>query len=133
MATKRALVIETEEDILRICSEILGKEGFNVVTAESGMGAFEQLYQQSFDLVITSLVMKAGMGFTVLGMIRILSPRTPLIIFTDDNSSVAYHFLPFLGTCAFISKPCSSELLVSCIKDPLINGTNGKTHSLEAL
>ncbi len=133
MATKKALVIEQEEDILRTCSELLGKEGFNVVTAKSGMSAFENLYQQSFDLVITSLVMKTGMGFTVLGMIRALSPQTPLIIFTDNDSSVAYHFLPFLGTCAFISKPCSGERLVSCVKDPLINGNNGNAHTLKAL
>ena len=133
MATKKVLVIEKEEDILRICSDILGKEGFNVVTAKSGMSAFENLYQQSFDLVITSLVMKTGMGFTVLGMIRALSPQTPLIIFTDNDSSVAYHFLPFLGTCAFISKPCSGERLVSCVKDPLINGNNGNAHTLKAL
>ena len=41
MATKKALVIEQEEDILRTCSELLGKEGFNVVTAKSCMSAFE--------------------------------------------------------------------------------------------
>ena len=133
MATKKALVIEKEEDILRICSELLGKEGFKVVTAKSGMSAFEHLYQQSFDLVITSLVMEAGMGFTVLGMIRTLSPQTPLIIFSDDEGSVVHHFLSFFGTCAFITKPCSGELLVSCIKDPLINGNNGSAHTLEAL
>ena len=133
MATKKALVIEQEEDILHICSEILGKEGFNVVTAKSGMSAFENLYQQSFDLVITSLTMRTGTGFTVLGMIKALSPRTPLIIFTDNGDSIAYHFLPLLGTCAFISKPCSGEMLTSCLKSPPINGNNGSARTLKAL
>ena len=132
MATKKALVIDDEERILTICSELLGKEGFSVVTATSGMSAFEKFHQQSFDLIITSLVMKTGAGLTVLGMIKTLSPSTPVIIFTDNGCSIAYHFLPLLGTCAFISKPCSGEMLAACIKDPLINGHRRSTHSLEA-
>ena len=54
MATKRALVIDDEEGILHICSELLCKEGFSVVTAMSGIGAFEQFHQKSFNLVISS-------------------------------------------------------------------------------
>ena len=133
MATKKALVIDDEERTLDICSVLLRKEGFSVVTAKSGMSVLEKFYQQSFDLVITSLVMKAGTGFTVLGMIRALSPSTPVIVFTDNGCSIAYHFLPLLGTCTFISKPCSGEILAACIKDPLINGNNVSARTLEAL
>lgn len=133
MATKKALVIDDQEPILHICSELLRKEGFNVVTAKSGMGAFEQFYQQSFDLVITSLAMKAGTGFTVLGMIRALSPRIPVIVVTEEGCSIAYQFLPLLGTCAFISKPCSGDILASCINSPPINGINDSAPILEAL
>jgi DNA-binding NtrC family response regulator len=133
MATKKALVIDNEERILDICSDLLCKEGFCVETAKSGMSAFKQFHQQSFDLVITSLSMKAGTGFTVLGMIRALSPRTPVIIFTENGYSIAYHFLPLLGTCAFISKPCSDAILASCIKNPSINGNNGNARTLKAL
>lgn len=133
MATKNALIIDDDIGILRICSGVLYKEGFNVVTAKTGMSAFEELYQNPFDLIITSLAMKAKNGFTVLGMVRALSPRTPLIVFTSNECSVACHFLPLLEPCAFIGKPCSDEILASCVKGPLINGTNGGGRTLEAL
>ena len=133
MATKNALIIDDNMDILRVCSGILYKEGFNVVTAKTGMSAFEELYQNPFDLIIASLAMKAKNGFTVLGMVRALSPRTPLVVFTANECSVACHFLPLLEPCAFISKPCSGEVLASFVKGPLINGTNGRGLTLEAL
>lgn len=133
MTTKNVLIIDDDIDILRICSGVLYKEGFNVVTAKTGMSAFEELYQNSFDLIITSLAMKAKNGFTVLGMVRALSPRIPLIVFTTSECSVAYHFLPLLEPCAFIGKPCSGEMLASCVKGPLINGNNGVGRALEAL
>jgi two-component system response regulator HydG len=133
MAAKKALVIDDDIGILRICSGVLYKEGFSVVTAKTGMSAFEELYQTHFDLVITSLAMKAKNGFTVLGMVRALSPRTPLVVFTANECTVACQFLPLLEPCAFISKPCSDEMLSSCVKGPLVHGTNGRVRILEAL
>ena len=133
MATKNALIIDEDIGILRICSGVLYKEGFNVVTAKTGMSAFEELYQNPFDLIITSLAMKAKNGFTVLGMVRALSPRTPLIVFTANECSVACHFIPLLEPCVFIGKPCSDEMLASFVKGPLINGGNGRERTLQAL
>ena len=133
MAAKNALIIDDDISILRICSGVLYKEGFNVVTAKTGMSAFEELYKNPFDLIITSLGMKAKNGFTVLGMVRALSPRTPLIVFATNECSVACHFLPLLEPCAFLGKPCSDEMLASFVKGPLINGNNGRGRTLEAL
>ncbi len=133
MATKNALIIDDDVGILRICSGVLNKEGFNVVSAKTGMSAFEELYRTPFDLIITSLGMKAKNGFTVLGMVRALSPRTPLIVFTADECSLACHFLPLLEPCAFIGTPCSDEMFASFVKGPLINGTNGRGRTLQAL
>jgi chemosensory pili system protein ChpA (sensor histidine kinase/response regulator) len=133
MAAKNALIIDDDISILRICSGVLYKEGFNVVTAKTGMGAFEELYKNPFDLIITSLGMKAKNGFTVLGMVRALSPRTPLIVFAGNECSVACQFLPLLEPCAFLGKPCSDEMLASFVKGPLINGNNGRGRTLEAL
>ena len=133
MVTKKALIIDDDIGLLRICSGVLYKEGFNVVTAKTGMSAFEELYRNPFDLIITSLAMKGKNGFTVLGMVRALSPRTPLIVFTANGYSVARHFLPLLEPCAFIGRPCSDEMLTSFVKGPLINGTNGSGPTLQAL
>ncbi len=125
MASKKALLIDDDERVLNTFSSILEGEDYQVITAKNGLSALEKLYPNSFDLIITSLAMKTGKGFTVLGMIKVLSPETPLIVFTDNGCSIASHFLPLLGTCAFITLPCSNDALVSCIrKAPLNGGSN---------
>jgi DNA-binding NtrC family response regulator len=132
-STKKALLIDDDERILDSYSSLLRKEGYQVVTAHSGMSAFEEFCQESFDLIITNLAMKAGRGPTILGMIKALFPRVPLIVFTNARCAIAQTFVPLLGTCTFIKKPCSGEILVSCIRNASSSDSTRCQHSLEAV
>ena len=133
LPTKKALLIDDDDTTIARYSSILRKEGYRVVIAKNGMGAFEESCQESFDLIITNLAMKAGKGRTVLGMIKTLFPRVPLIVITNDRCAIAQTFVPLLGTCTFIKKPCSGEVFVSCVRSSLTGESTNSRQSLEVV
>ena len=119
MATKKALLINDDETTLNTYSYLLSEEGYFVVTAKSGIRALKAFYHHSFDLVITDLAMNNGGGFTILGVIKVLSPHTPLIIFLNKKSEIARKSVSLLRTCILIEKPCNYEMFLSFIRSPL--------------
>ena len=133
LSAKKALLIDDDDTIIARYSSILRKEGYRVVIAKNGMGAFEESCQESFDLIITNLAMKAGKGRTVLGMIKTVFPRVPLIVITNDRCAIAQTFVPLLGTCTFIKKPCSGEVFVSCVRNSLNGENTNSRQSLEVV
>ena len=133
LSAKKALLIDDDDTLIARYSSLLRKEGYGVVTAKNGMGAFEEFCQESFDLIITNLAMKEGKGRTVLGMIKTLFPRVPLIVITNDRCAIAQTFVPLLGTCTFIKKPCSGEVFVSCVRSSLTGESTNSRQSLEVV
>ena len=133
LSAKKALLIDDDDTLIARYSSLLRKEGYGVATAKNGMDAFEEICQASFDLIITNLAMKAGKGRTVLGMIKTVFPRVPLIIITNDRCAIAQTFVPLLGTCTFIKKPCSGEVFVSCVRSSLTDESTNSRQSLEVV
>ena len=133
LSAKKALLIDDDETHIARYSSLLRKEGYGVVIAKNGMGAFEEFSQESFDLIITNLAMEAGKGRTVLGMVKALFPQIPLIVFTSDRCTIAQTFVPLLGTCTFIKKPCSGEVFVSCVRSSLAGESTQSSQSLEVV
>jgi len=85
---KRIVLVDDEEIILNTYCSLLGEEGYDVITADSGSKALEMFYQQPFDLVITDLAMMGEDGLSLLEKIKTISPATPLIVFTGTRSRV---------------------------------------------
>lgn len=133
LSAKKALLIDDDDTIIIRYSSLLRKEGYGVVIAQNGMRAFEEFCQESFDLIITNLAMQAGKGHTVLGMIKALFPRVPLIVITSDSCGIAQAFVPLLGTCTFIKKPCSSEVIISCVRNSMSGESRNSRQSLEVV
>jgi hypothetical protein len=63
--------------------------------------------------------MNNGGGFTILGVIKVLSPNTPLIVFLNKKSEIARKSVSLLRTCTLIEKPCNYEMFLSFIRSPL--------------
>ncbi len=119
MKRTKVLLVDEEDTILNAYSFLLGKEGYHVLTAYNGSKAMEKLHRQRFDLVITDLATKNGNGHTVLEEIREMFPLIPVIVLTEKLSPVVKQFAFSMGAYALIQKPCSCEMLISCISRSL--------------
>lgn len=119
MSGAKVLLVDEEDTILDAYSFLLRKEGYRVLTAYNGSTAIETLHRQQCDLVITDLATKNGNGHTVLEDIREMFPLIPVIVLTDKLSTIVKLFAFSMGAYALIEKPCSCEILISCIRRSL--------------
>jgi two-component system response regulator VicR len=119
MSKTKVLLVDEEDTILDAYSFLLRKEGYRVLTAYNGGKAIEKLCQQKFDLAITDFATKSGNGHTVLEEIKEMLPLIPVIVLTDKLSPIVKQFAFSMGAYALIEKPCSCEMLISCIRRSL--------------
>jgi len=101
---KSGILIVDDEQIARENLEyILKKEGYEVVSVESGVTALKKLTTTEFDLVLTDLKMKLVDGMEVLVRTKELYPNTEVVMITayaTVNTAIeamqkgAYHYIP---------------------------------------
>jgi DNA-binding NtrC family response regulator len=78
----RILVVEDEDIARRNLEHILKKQGYEVVSVNSGVKALELLNEKEFDLVLTDLKMEKVDGMEVLKKSRTLYPHTEVVMIT---------------------------------------------------
>jgi signal transduction histidine kinase len=82
----RVLVVDDEESLLAVLSQVLSKSGYEVTAAASGEEAWEIFKTDPFPLVITDIVMKEMTGIELLKKIKEMCPDTQVIIITSYAS-----------------------------------------------
>ena len=106
-APKSVLVVEDEQSIRDILTELFDVEGNVVTAAELLPDALEQLRTQRFDLIVTDLRLggKRDGGLQVMALAGMLSPDATVLVLTaypdDSNRQASVR----LGALHFIEKP----------------------------
>src|SRR5205809_1119795 len=94
-ATDRAtvLIVDDDEDMVKILTLIFEKAGARVITAMSGIQALRQTFEHRPDVILLDLSMPEMDGFTVCQRLRDLS-EVPIIMITayDDVDNVTNAF-----------------------------------------
>ena len=121
MEKKRVLVVDDDEDLVRILSVNLMAEGMDVSTAFDGTTAVMRAHKDQPDLIILDIKMPAGDGFSVVEKLRI-STKTfaiPIIFLSampkEDMEGKALE----AGALCYFSKPFDMDVLMGYIKERL--------------
>jgi len=88
---KHILVIDDQESMRSIISQMLKDKGYQVTTAndgEEGLNLFNQ-NPESFSLVLADVNMPKTDGFEFLKKVKSDHPKTPVILLTGVNEDVA--------------------------------------------
>lgn len=116
MENKRALVVDDERLVLKIISDILTKEGYQVTTAFNCDKALDLLKENFFHVVLTDIRMPEKNGIDLLEGIRMLNPDLPVILMTGFASlETAMKAMQF-GAFDYLTKPLDYNKLKSIIK-----------------
>ena len=111
----RILVVDDEEQILRLLSLVIEDAGYAVETRADGASARDALGAQRFDLVITDLAMPGLQGEAVLVSAKALESPLPVVIITARSSDWAEARLRRLGADEILLKPFRMEDLISVV------------------
>jgi DNA-binding NtrC family response regulator len=82
---KRILVVDDENRIRSLLSEILSSEGFEVSMARDGQDSLDQMARSRFDLVITDIQMPNLDGMAMLRRMKKAGRKEKVIIMTGSG------------------------------------------------
>jgi signal transduction histidine kinase len=84
----RVLVVEDEQEVREILTNVLRSDGHAVVACEDGARALIELEADGFDLVITDLGMPGLSGWDVARAVKELRPGTPVAMVTGWSEQI---------------------------------------------
>jgi DNA-binding NtrC family response regulator len=82
---KKILVVDDENRIRSLLSEILSSEGFEVSMARDGQDSLDQMARSRFDLVITDIQMPNLDGMAMLRRMKKAGRKEKVIIMTGSG------------------------------------------------
>jgi len=117
----KILVIEDEVMVLKSIEFKLKKEGFDVITAPDGKVAHELLSKETFDMIITDLMIPYYSGLELINYVRSeLKSKVPIIVLSamGQEESILEAFR--LGANDYMTKPfIPNELIIRIRKEAL--------------
>ena len=115
----RILVVDDEAPVRSMIGATLERQGYDVQLAVSGSQAVEMLVQNSFDLILTDIVMQDGNGIALLERIHAEQPHLPVVMVSAIHDiSVAIDSMR-RGAYDYLLKPFEREHLVATVQRAL--------------
>lgn len=122
--SKKILVIDDEELIIKSLKKLLEKNGFTVFVAKSGQDALVMTEEEDFDLIVADIRMPQLDGIETIKKIRQLlkerkkklAPEILITGYADENS---YKNALELKVADYIYKPFDMRDLLEAIKKNL--------------
>jgi twitching motility two-component system response regulator PilH len=118
MPIHKILVVDDSKTELHHLSELLGKRGYTVRTAENGEEAMRRLAEEKPDLILMDVVMPGQNGFQLTRSITrdARYADIPVIMCTSKNQETDKVWGMRQGARDYIVKPVSSEELMTKIR-----------------
>jgi DNA-binding response OmpR family regulator len=113
----KILVAEDEPIMLKTIALRLRKDGHEVIVADNGREAIEQIDQQNPDLIITDIMMPYSSGLEVVGKVKAPGQRNvPVIVLSAMGQENVVVEAFNLGADDYITKPFSPNELSMRVK-----------------
>jgi DNA-binding response OmpR family regulator len=132
---KKVLIVDDDQDMLLSLEEGLSEydETFSIITAEDGLGAVEELKNNTISLVVTDLKMPKMDGFSLLSHIMEHYPEIPVVIITGYSTSEMERLAREGGAIGYIAKPFMIDDLAKRVITALRKEADGGTlHSVSS-
>jgi DNA-binding NtrC family response regulator len=114
------MIVDDDEDIMRVFSTSLKKAGYNVHSFLDPMMAYEHFRYSPDDcsLVISDVRMPGMSGFQLARKIKELKPKVKVVLTSafEINMNEFRTLLPHAKVDGFLEKPISLEMLQELVK-----------------
>lgn len=117
----KILIVDDQEIIRELISEILRSDGHNITVAATGVEALLHLNKAQYDLIISDLSMPDMTGSQLASEIRAKGNKIPFILLTGFGDEMLAQGSTPPGVDLVLSKPVTSASLYQAIKKILPN------------
>ncbi len=117
------LIVDDDEDMLRLIATWLNHAGYATHTAATGADALTRIAISRPDVVITDLFMEGMNGLALLTKIHASNPLLPVIMLSGQAQIPDAVQATHLGTAAFLTKPIAKEQLLKEVRQHLAAAT----------
>jgi len=129
---EKVLVIDDDPGLLTLLRLGLEREGFTVVTAESGKEGVRRAYETRPDIIILDIMMPEMDGWLTCQRLRHMCD-TPIIMLTAKTARADVLKGLSLGADDYLTKPCSFDELKARIRTVLRRAGGGSRASWRAV
>src|SRR3954469_14383327 len=126
----RVLVVDNDEALARAMEEALAKVGYECVVATSGPEGARRVEQETFDIVVTDLVMNDLDGMEILSRSRQALPDAEVIMVTGHATIPKAVEAMQQGAFNFLEKPITPTRL-RAIADKAADAVRLKLRNVE--
>lgn len=114
--TDKVLIVDDEQDFLKIISDRLTARDMNVSTASSAKDAIKKIDTESFDAVVLDLQMPEMDGLETLKVMKEKNPDLQVILLTGHATVEKGIEAMKLGAMDLLEKPADLATIVERIK-----------------
>jgi two-component system, cell cycle sensor histidine kinase and response regulator CckA len=118
--TASVLVVDDDDDLRRMMVQVLSRNGYSVVAADSGEVALKRVEEMDddFDLLLSDVVMGQLSGPQLAGLLQVARPTLRVLLTSGTaDESIISGLMP--GTAAFLAKPFRPSALIDKVHDLL--------------
>jgi CheY-like chemotaxis protein len=109
----KILIVDDEPDVRQLLVRFLAPDGYQCATADSGEAALKLLQSDTFDLVLTDIMMPAMSGMDLLNIVKTLFPDVAVLMVTAVDDRDTGVLAVELGAYGYIIKPFErNEILI---------------------
>jgi DNA-binding response OmpR family regulator len=112
----RLLVVEDDQRLNKVVTEVLRVNGFDATGLLTAAKALDELESQSYDLIISDIMMPEMDGFAFAAMVRAFDKEIPIIFMTARDDSLSKEKGFRLGIDDYLVKPINPEELIWRVK-----------------
>ena len=114
---KKVLIVDDEDDVRDIISEIISDMGFSVFGAKSGEAALNMMSQTPVDLVISDVKMNGMDGLSLARRLRSRFPKLSLALMTSQPTDDVHRMLQEKQVDFLLLKPFQIDELQGMVQD----------------
>lgn len=119
MENESVLVVDDEEVIRDVCTQILESEGCMVTTASSGQEALQLVDENDYDAVVTDIMMPDMSGLELLEAIADRKQEMGAVVITGLGTFEMATQSDMMGAQEFVVKPFTPDELSGAVKKAL--------------
>ena len=116
----RILIIDDDEPIRRVLSDLLRRAGYDVMQAGCGRDGLRQCSSEPFDLVMTDIVMPDGEGLETIRKMRHDHPAMKIFAMSGAGQTMGLDILnmaEMFGAVRTFDKPFHLEEVLTAVRN----------------